>query len=318
MLDSRHSRRGFLAGAVACGSVLISDEARAATPSTQPAVRFAHLTDIHVQPELAGGEGFAAALQSLSKLDPQPSFIITGGDHIMDACQVTRQRCDVQWNLYESTLRQNTTLPVHPLIGNHDVWGWSSRAGAAPTDRGYGKAMAMDRLGMKSRFYSFDAGGWHFVCLDSITQRGEAYLAALDAEQAEWLAADLKQAGTTTPICIISHIPVLCVCGFFDFSAGERTIGNFWTIPDAWMHRDAGKLVDLLMPYRVPLLLSGHIHMVDRVDYLGKSYICDGAVCGNFWRGRRMQFAEGYGVIDLFADGTFQHQYITYGWKART
>jgi 3',5'-cyclic-AMP phosphodiesterase len=67
----------------------------------------------------------------------------------------------------------------------------------------------------------------------------------------------------------------------------------------------------------VPLLLSGHIHLVDRVSYLGKTYVCDGAVCGNWWRGPCQQFAEGYGVVDLWPDGTFEHQYVTYGWKAR-
>ena len=24
--------------------------------------------------------------------------------------------------------------------------------------------------------------------------------------------------------------------------------------------------------------------------------------------------AEGYGIFDLYADGTFDHQYISYGW----
>ena len=43
----------------------------------------------------------------------------------------------------------------------------------------------------------------------------------------------------------------------------------------------------------------------------------DGAVSGNWWKGHFHEFAEGYGVFDLFPDGTFEHQYVTYGWEAK-
>jgi 3',5'-cyclic AMP phosphodiesterase CpdA len=267
-----------------------------------------------VQPEHRGGEGFAAALESIQKLDPQPSFIITGGDHVMDVCTVGRARAKQQLDLYERILRQNTKLPVYPVLGNHDIWGWAPQAGVEQTEPGYGKAMAMDYLGMKQRFYSFNAGGWRFVVLDSVSRRDDGYVALLDDEQREWLRAEMGRIGTSQPTCIVSHIPILSVCVYFD--GDDRLVGNSWNVPDQWMHRDAWSITRIIEPYRVPLLLSGHMHLVDRVEYLGNTYICDGAVCGNFWRGRRQQFKEGYGVIDIYNDGAFQHTYVDYGWRA--
>src|SRR5262249_25554403 len=83
------------------------------------------------------------------------------------------------------------------------------------------------------------------------------------------------------------------------------------------MHVDCRDLDALFQKHRnVKLCLSGHLHLLDRCDYNGVTYICDGAVSGAKWKGRKRQTPEGYGVIDLFADGTFKHEYMTYGWKA--
>jgi hypothetical protein len=46
--------------------------------------------------------------------------------------------------------------------------------------------------------------------------------------------------------------------------------------------------------------------------YNGVTFICNGAVSGAWWEGSRRQTAPGYGIIDLYADGTFDEQYINY------
>ena len=46
------------------------------------------------------------------------------------------------------------------------------------------------------------------------------------------------------------------------------------------------------------------------------AFICDGAVCGNWWKGVYHHCPEGYGILDLHPDGRFEHQYVTYGWNA--
>lgn len=58
------------------------------------------------------------------------------------------------------------------------------------------------------------------------------------------------------------------------------------------------------------------MHRLDRVDYAGVSYLCNGAVSGNWWKGAHYECNEGYTLIDLFDDGGWEQTYVTYGWKA--
>ena len=51
----------------------------------------------------------------------------------------------------------------------------------------------------------------------------------------------------------------------------------------------------------VKLCLSGHIHLLDCCEIDGITYICDGAVSANWWKGPIQGLSEGYGVVDLWA-----------------
>jgi len=301
-------REAMAASLLAAGGVLAQQQ------KAKP-IRIAHLTDMHVQPERRAGEGYAAALQSLAKLDPPPDFLVTGGDHVMDVMKQPLDRAIVQWDLYQRVLAENTKIPVRPVIGNHDIWGWGRPEDVSVDAPGYGRAMALDRLGIAKPYYAFDAGpSWRAIVLDSMTQRGKGYYGDLGPEQTEWLKGELQSIGTTRPIVIFSHIPILSACVFFD---GKDRLGpEAWNVPDAWMHRDVRELLDVFQPCNVKLLVSGHIHLVDRVEYRGMTFVCNGAVCGNWWKGPLQQFPEGYGVINLHADGRFDHRFVTYGWKA--
>ncbi|MGB7158843.1 MAG: metallophosphoesterase, partial [Tepidisphaeraceae bacterium] len=240
--------------------------------------------------------------------------IVTGGDHVFDTLSQPLTRVQTQWDLYHKILAENTKLPVHPVLGNHDIWGWANPEAISIDAPNYGKAMGLDRLGIARSYYSFDAGAWQVIVLDSMTQRGKKYFGALGPEQTEWLKGELQTIGTTKPIVVFSHIPVLAVCPFF--GREERLGETEWNVPDAAMHHDARELVELFDQYNVRLLVSGHIHLVDRVEYRGMTFICDGSISGNWWKGPRLQFPEGYGVFDLHPDGRFDHRYVTYGWKA--
>jgi hypothetical protein len=59
------------------------------------------------------------------------------------------------------------------------------------------------------------------------------------------------------------------------------------------------------------------MHLNDRCDVDGISYICGGAVCGDWWRGNRVRSVEGYGLVDLYSDGTFDYSYQPFGWEVR-
>lgn len=310
------SRAALAQGASPAGRAQ-DDRLREGNAAAQRALRLAHLTDSHVQPELRAGEGMTACLHHV-QAQAKPDLIVTGGDLVMDAFAADAARTRLQWDLYLRLLKEECSVPIQHCLGNHDVWGWNkAKSGTTGSEPQYGKKWAMELLGLSRPYHAFDRGGWRFIVLDSVSSDGkDGYIGRLDDEQFEWLKNELARTPATTPVLIVSHIPILAACVYFGTKDEEKR-GN-WQVDDGIMHIDARRLVQLFAEHaNVKLCLSGHIHQVDRVDLFGVTYICDGAVSGKWWRGRNVRTDEGYGVIDLYADGTFRHEYVPYGWNAQ-
>ncbi len=281
-------------------------------------LRFAHMTDVHVKPEKGAGEGMAAALRHAQGLDDPPELIFNGGDAIMDALGATRERTQLQWDLWNSVLKSECSLPIEHCIGNHDIWGWyKKKSGTVGDEPMWGKAWALEAYGLAKPYRAFDRAGWRFIVLDSVQLRegGGAYTAMLDDEQFDWLAEVLEDTGPGVPVVVISHIPIVSVVPAFfkDYFKDHKT-----QVPGALLHTDMHRIKDLFYKHKnIRLCLSGHIHLVDRVEYLGVTYICGGAVSGAWWGGDWHECEAGYGVVDLYDDGGFGYEYVPYGWAAR-
>lgn len=316
------SRRSILSAAVgtaagaslAPGALLVPASAGVVLRPRSRVLRVAHLTDAHVQPEKAAGDGLAACLKHLHTHDPKPDLIITGGDNVMDVFATDADRAKVQLDVWKRVLADHTDIPFEHTIGNHDVWGWNKGSSKTiGTEDLWGKKWALDAFGLAQRFRTFDRAGWRFIILDSTFPSGGGYTARLDDEQFEFLAATLAE--TRSPVCVVSHIPIISACAYFD---GNNEKSGDWVVPGSWMHTDARRIKDLFFKHgTVKLALSGHIHLVDRVDYLGTTYLCNGAVSGAWWGGAYHECNPGYGLIDLYDDGSFESKYIEYGWTPR-
>ncbi len=307
---------GVVATAAAALGVPLSAKAQSdgAKSPRKRVLRIAHLTDIHLAPERNAPEGFAACLAHVQSQPDKADVIFTGGDTIMDSLAADEQRTQLQWDLWKRMLKAECSLPVESCIGNHDVWGLNKpKAKTTGNEPRFGKKWAMEIFGMQKPYRSFDRAGWHFIFLDSTFPVGNGYEARLDDEQFEWLASDLAATDPSTPVLLLSHEPILSVCVFFD---GDLEKTGEWVVPAALMHVDARRIKDLFHKHsNVKVCLSGHIHLVDRADYLGASYLCGGAVSGAWWRGDYYECAPGYALVNLYADGTFDREYVTYGWK---
>ncbi len=301
------------AGAALLGATGLS--ARAAAAAAEPSqstkrarvMRLAHLTDAHVQEARGGGEGLAACLRHAQSQADKPELIIFGGDNVMNVDSDDGSKtAAAQLDVFNKSLRDACDLPYRCVIGNHDV------LRLHPVD---GKKWAVDAFELPGRFYSFEQAGWRFVMLDSTSPEGGGYKGRIDDEQFEWLAGVLKETPAATPICLVSHIPIMGVCCYFD---GENEKSGDWRVPGAWMHIDARRLKDLFAQHaNVKLCLSGHMHLVDTATYLGVTYACNGAVCGAWWGGDYHEFAPGYALVDLFDDGSTEIEFLTYGWVTR-
>ena len=322
MHEQDFSRRDVIkiAGLTALGMAGIESVALAQQPPAVPvnprrALRLAHLTDIHVQPERRASHGMIACLHHVQSLNDKPDLIMTGGDSVFDSFEADDARTRLQWDLWTAALKNENGIPVRSCIGNHDVWGGhkikSKTTGEEPN---YGKKRAVEMLKLSERYYTFDQAGWRFIVLDS-TQPDNAggYTAFLDEPQFDWLASTLRDTPPTMPVLVLSHIPIITVTTIM---WAKQESGQF-RIDDSLMHGDCVRIKDLFAKHpNVKVCISGHMHLIDRVDYNGVTYLCNGAVSGNWWKGRHKDCDEGYGVVDLFDDGTFAHQYVKYGWKA--
>ncbi len=300
------------------------------------AFRVAHLTDIHIQPERDGGKGLAACLRRINQLSPRPDLILTGGDLIMDSFDQGQKRTQQLWDLFTKVLADETAIPTRHCLGNHDIWGWNkSKSGTSGAEPGWGKRWATDLLALPGTYYAFEIGGWKFIVLDSVqpTDPAGSYFGGIDQPQLDWLKDQLQRTPKSMPVLVLSHIPILT--GATLLSDGRFTPDGI-VMPRGNMIHNADRLIRLFEEYpNMRVCLSGHIHHVERLDFQGITYLCNGAVCGAWWEGKIVNFQkrearakpedpkrpmrcdEGFGLLDLFPDGTFIHQYFTYGWEAK-
>jgi Icc protein len=238
----------------------------------KPALRVAHITDVHLKDKWDAPARFRRCLQHIHQQSPRVDMLLNGGDIVFD---MNKENLDT--------------------------------IGAQKAQAIYGKKYSMDQLGLTIPYYSFTQSGWKFIVLDSchLDIDGTWYIGKLGDEQFAWLDNELK---TTLPVCVLSHIPILTATNLV-----EDNIVNKWEMTGGDMHTDTAKIIDLFYAHpNVRLCLSGHIHLREKLVYNNVTYICDGAVSGAWWEGNKRQTAPGYGLIDLYTDGSFDEAYINY------
>jgi len=266
---------------------------------------FAFFTDTHIQPELDAAHGCDMCFRKITGL--QPEFAIMGGDHVFDALSVDRARANAVFDLYKRT-EQTLQMPLHHTIGNHDVFGINIKSGASPSDPSYGKKMYEDRVGRT--YYSFDHKGWHLIVLDSIQPTEDRmWQARIDDPQLTWLKDELNRAGATTPIIVTVHVPL--VSAFATYAEKVTTGQKYNTLTVD----NAPDVLAAFQGHNVVAVLQGHLHVNELVVLKNTQYILGGAVCGNWWRGVRMGYPEGFTMVSA-RDGRITTRYETYGFKA--
>ena len=296
-------RNGLFAGLGVIGASklsLASTTADAVKPSRERSLRIAHITDCHSKPKLQAEKALKTVFQQINGMQDKPDLIINTGDSVLDANYSSAGFVEDCWNVWNDSVLC-CGIPIYHAIGNHDVWIMPDIEDAMRKKEG--KNWCMQMLGMNSTYYSFEKNGWKFIALDSIGDKGYA----LDETQYAWLQHEL--ALTDKPVCVYSHVPIISAAAMM-YSIERRSKASKMMKE---MHRDAKKLKDLFYQYpNVKLCLSGHVHYIDEVDYLGVKYMCNGSVSGNWWRGKLDEFPPAYAIIDLYTDGTAKKDLIYY------
>lgn len=315
MLSRRELMRFLTAGALGSGAAALGCSRRndptapTAAPAGPPPPDFtiAFLSDPHVDGEKGAPEGTSRAFEHAMAQDRPPEVVITGGDLVFDVLEVDRAAADQQFDLFEQAISA-VSVPVFHTLGNHDCFGVYEKSGVSADDPLFGKQYFLQRFGLERAYYSFDHEGWHFVVLDTIGIDGRHYRGWIDEEQIAWLDDDL--AAASKPTVVIGHMPLFS--NYIEWKRGTTEI-----IPPFVSVVNAHQVAKVLVEHPVKLVLAGHLHVNEVFLYKGIEFANVGAVSGNWWKGLRDGFEEGYAVLEFRGDEV-SWRYVDYGWEAVT
>ena len=225
----------------------------------QPPFTFAYISDTHLYPRTLNQRfvrGAVKAIEDVNALDPQPDFVLFGGD----LAQLGRRE---ELELGKQILAE-VKAPVKMMVGEHD---WFYDLGDT----------WQEFFGPPN--YSFDWKGVHVVVLMSVHEKDfwtarkltpaerMQIVAGLDNgiqsrfevgdEERKWLSDDLAKVPHTTPLLVFSHSPLYKY--YHDW--------NFWT-------DDAEQVQAILKPYDHVTVIHGHTHQmlqnqIDNISFYG-------------------------------------------------
>ena len=221
-----------LSGGVPKSSQLLGIETAQAAEKAAASFSFLQISDSHVgfnkpaNPDALGT--LKEAIGKVNGLLAKPAFMIHTGD-------ITHLSRPGQFDDAEKVISE-AKLDVHYVPGEHDV-----------IDEENGKAY-LERYGKNTKgsgWYSFDAGGVHFIGLVNVANLKAGGMGSLGDEQLAWLADDLKGKPTSTPVVVFAHIPLW-------------TISADW----GWGTVDSARALALLKRFGSVTVLNGHIHQL--------------------------------------------------------
>ena len=304
------TRRGFL-GKMFAGLVLLAGgcSGRCSWPvkgSDSGNIRLIFYTDVHARTEWETPQAMFIAADAINTREVD--LVIAGGDLITDGFEATAIDVAPRWDAYIK-MHKAIHADVYPAIGNHDLVGADPRDGSPPAPNP--RSVYLERMGLPRTYYSFNAVGYHFIILDSIEITGDdyRYQGLIWPEEFEWLKRDLAGVNPGTPIVVATHIPLLT--SFYAATEGatytakrNRVIIN---------NRDVLKLFE---SHNVVLVLQGHLHVRELIEWQNTSFIVGGAVCAKWWRGPYYGTEEGFNILTL-NNNRVEWEYIDYGWTAK-
>jgi len=192
---------------------------------------FLQISDSHMgfdKPANPNAKGtLEEAIGRIKAIPQKPAFMIHTGD-------ITHLSKPTEFDDADKIISE-AKLDVHYVPGEHDILDEDVK-------------LYKERYGRGSKgdgWYSFDAGGVHFVGLVNVKNLKAGGMGNLGAEQLVWLADDLKGKTDSTPVVVFAHIPL-------------------WVVYEAWGWGtdDGAQALGLLKRFGSVTVLNGHIHQV--------------------------------------------------------
>lgn len=301
------TRRQWLKTALAAGVVVsLGRWTRAAPVSPDlPPIRILFFTDVHAGLDDSTAEPLALAARVLNTLPADVT--ICGGDVIHRGYLLPEAECAPRFAQYRQFL-EDLDHPVEHVIGNHDLAGAFPPEGEQPAADP--RAIALRELQIPNGYRTFDRAGYRFIILDSVELLGGdlKYRGFIDPTQMQWLAEVVKDWPAEKPFVLVSHIP-------FRSTFLQATENPGAPLPENLVVANANEVLELFEDRNLPLVLQGHLHSNELINWSGRHFIMGGAICGAWWRGPNRQTDFGFGLISI-ADGQIHWDYRGFGWNA--
>ncbi len=286
-------RRAFLKhGSLVLLGAGLASSSNAFADDAKPKLRAGLVTDLHYADKPpAGSRHYRETLAKLGEAakefaQDEPDFIVELGDFIDAADSIEAEKAYLKRIQAEL---QKLPGKKHYVLGNHCVSHLT-------------KPEFLEGVSQKKSYYSFDAGGFHFVVLDACFRSdGAAYGrknfqwtdANIPDAELEWLSADLKAAAGKTVVFAHQRLDVSNHYGVKNGKAVRRVL------------EESGKVL---------AVFQGHSHKNDYKEIAGIHYcvlvaMVEGSGLAN----------NGYSLMEMSGDGTirvsgFQKQ-NDYRWK---
>jgi hypothetical protein len=196
-----------------------------------PGLTFLQISDSHVgfdKPANPNAKGtLEEAIGHIKAIPKRPSFMIHTGD-------ITHLSKPAEFDDADKIISE-AKLDVHYVPGEHDIIDEEVK-------------LYKERYGRGSKgdgWYSFDAGGVHFVGLVNVKNLKAGGMGSLGDDQLKWLADDLKGKTASTPVVLFAHMPL-------------------WVVYEkwGWGTDDGARALELVKGFGSVTVLNGHIHQV--------------------------------------------------------
>jgi len=202
-----------------------------AVAAEAPGFTFMQISDSHIgfdKPANPNTKGtLEEAIARIKALPQRPSFMIHTGD-------ITHLSKPAEFDDADKIISE-AKLDVRYVPGEHDIIDEDAK-------------LYRERYGQGSKgdgWYSFDAGGVHFVGLVNVKNLRAGGMGALGEDQLKWLADDLNGKSKSAPVVLFAHIPL-------------------WVVYETWGWGtdDGARALEMLKGFGSVTVLNGHIHQV--------------------------------------------------------
>lgn len=234
-------------------------------PATAGDVVFIHASDTHIQSSsVARFDRLRAIVDSVS-----PAFVLITGDLIRDALRVAEAEATGYYELFGREVAK-IRVPVWTVPGNHELFGIERHLSlVSRTHPLYARGMYRHYLGPD--YYSFTAGGVHFVGVNSADHDDLRYYGHVDSTQLRWLERDLAAVPPGVPVVTFNHIPFAsgmpALAGIDDESPAPTIIRVKGRDQLRHVVSNLAEVLEVIGDRPFPLALGGHNHARERLEF---------------------------------------------------